>query len=479
MFKKILLVIGGIILVLIGIVAFIFWRLDPEELGQEVIRRVNEKGGMQMQAETFSIKPLQGVFIDNAQLSGEAPAGSVSADVTEVIIEYELLPILQKELVISRIIVDQPRVELISRPAVEPTPETEPVDTGVPAEERVPPAEAAPAEAPVEDEGGFKPSVAIQEVRIENASFLAKTEGADGGSLAIDGLGLELHDFYVDSAASEPLLGLNARGGIRIDQVRTDDMTIKGGRGDIGIHNGQIAVSDLGVETSNASLNVAALDLDMRQDPPTYHLEAGGAFDLNSFVEAEGPGGFGPAAVSIALDGAGPDPDVATGDGSLRVEAGTIPAFPMVAKIEKLLGKSLITGTPYQVTDMNFTLANGIATIEPFSLNLENLQISGAGTVNLDGPLNLRLDIRLPAAQVDIGLLDGLIESMTDEEGWAVIPFTVGGTTAEPDVGIDMTAAKEYAKGAAKAAAGKAVDKAVDKVEDKVKGLFKKDKDDG
>ena len=149
------------------------------------------------------------------------------------------------------------------------------------------------------------------------------------------------------------------------------------------------------------------------------------------------------------------------------------------AKIEKLLGKSLITGTPYEVTDMNFTLANGVATIQPFGLVLENLQIKGSGTVNLDGPLNLRIDIRLPRASVDIGALDSLIDGMTDEEGWTVIPFTVGGTTGEPDVSIDMTAAKEAAKGAAKDAAGKAVDKAVDKVEDKVKGLFKKDKDDG
>ena len=68
MIKRILLVIGGIILILVGIVAFLLWRLDPEDLGQEVIRRVNEKGGMQLEAETFSIKPLQGIFIDNAHL---------------------------------------------------------------------------------------------------------------------------------------------------------------------------------------------------------------------------------------------------------------------------------------------------------------------------------------------------------------------------------------------------------------------------
>ena len=41
MIKKLFLIIGGILLVLVGLVAFLLWRLDPEELGQEVIRRVN------------------------------------------------------------------------------------------------------------------------------------------------------------------------------------------------------------------------------------------------------------------------------------------------------------------------------------------------------------------------------------------------------------------------------------------------------
>jgi hypothetical protein len=478
MIKKILLIIGGIVVVLIGIVAFLLWRLDPEELGQEVIRRVNEKGGMQLEAETFAIKPLQGIFIDNAHLSGDAPAGTVSAEVAKVIIEYELLPILQKELVINRIVVEQPQAELVSRPAAEPVPESQPAEAEPSADEPAV-AEPAPTEGSAEAEGGFKPSVAIQEVRIENASVSARTEGVEGGEMAIEGLSLELHDFYVDPAATQPLVGLNARGGIRIDQIQADDMTIKGGRGDIGIHNGQVAVSDLGVETSNASLNVAVLDLDLRQDPPAYHLEAGGGFDLNSFVNAEGPGGFGPAAVSLTLDGAGPDPDGAVGNGGLRMEAGTVPAFPMVAKIEKLLGKSLITGTPYQVTDMNFTLANGVATIQPFGLVLENLQIGGAGTVNLDGPLNLRLDIRLPRELVDIGVLDGMIDGMTDEEGWTVIPFTVTGTTEAPDVDIDMSVAKEYAVGAAKGAVNKAVDSAVDSLKEKTRGLLRRDKKDG
>ena len=135
MIKRILLVIGGIVLILIGIVGFILWRLDPEELGQEVIRRVNDKGGMQLEAETFSIKPLQGIFIDKAHVSGETPSGSVSAEVAEVIIEYELLPILQKELVINRIIIDQPQAELISRPAAKPTPESESAEWLVPLHE--------------------------------------------------------------------------------------------------------------------------------------------------------------------------------------------------------------------------------------------------------------------------------------------------------------------------------------------------------
>jgi hypothetical protein len=478
MFKKILLIIGGIILILVGIVAFLLWRLDPEALGQEVIRRVNEKGGMQLEAQTFSIKPLQGIFIDQAHLYGDAPAGTVSADVDKVTIEYELLPILQKKLVINRIVIEKPQAELVSKPATESAPASEP-DGAEPAAESATEEETLSAEPAAQEEGGFKPALAIEEVRIENAALTVRTEDTDSAEMAITGLSLELHDFFVDSAATQPLVGLDARGGIRFEQVQAEDLTIQGGHGDIFMHNGQVSISDLGVETSNASLNVATLDLDLRQDPPTYRLEAGGAFDLNSFVDAEGPGGFGPAAISLGLNGAGPDPDSATGEGSLRLEAGTVPAFPMVAKVERLLGKSLITGTPYDVTDMNFMLANSIVTIEPFGLVLENLQIQIAGTVNLDGPLNLRLDIRLPRELVEIGVLDGMIDGMTDEDGWTVIPFTIRGTTGDPDVDIDMTAAKEYAVGAAKSAVGNVLDSAVDSAKKKTRNLLKRDKGDG
>lgn len=478
MIKKVLLVVGGILLSLFGVVAFILWRLDPEELGQEVIRRVNDKGGMQLEAEAFSIEPLQGIFIDNAHLSGYAAAGRVSADVAKVIIEYELLPILKKELVIDRIIVEQPQAKLVSRPASESAPESEPSAAEPPAQETTG-AAAASAEATTEADDGFQPSVAINEFRIENASLDVVTEETEGGKLAIQGLDLELGDFYIDSAATEPLLGLTARGGIRIEQITADDMTIQGGRGDVSIQDGQVAVRDIGVETANASLNVAKLDLDLRQEPPIYHLEAGGSFDLNSFVNSEGPGGFGPASVALTLNGAGPDPDGAIGEGGLRMEAGTVPAFPMIAKIEGLLGEPLITGNPYQVTDMDFTLANGVATIQPFDLVLENLQINGSGNVNLDGPLDLRISIKIPRELVHIELLDGMIDGMTDEEGWTVIPFTVRGTTGDPEVAIDMSAAKAYAKGAAKDAVGGMVDSAVESVKEKTRSRFNGDKDDG
>ena len=475
MIKKLFLIIGGILLVLVGLVAFLLWRLDPEELGQEVIRRVNEKGGMQLQADTFSIKPLQGIFIDNAHLEGDAPAGSISADVGNVAIEYELLPILQKQLVINRIVIEQPRAELVSKPAAGPPGEPQASPSQTTSEEGV--AQEAPADATAADEGGFKPSLAIDEVRIENASLAVKTEGGDGSDLAISGLTLQLNDFFVDSAVSQPLMGLTARGSMQLDQIELDGKTIQGGRGTMGIHDGQVAIKDLGVETPNASLNVSAIDLDLRQEPPSYHLEAGGSFDLDSFVNAEGSGGFGPAAVSISLDGVGPDPADARGGGALRMEAGTIPAFPMVAKIERILGKPLITGTAYEVTDMNFTLADGVARIEPFGLVMQNLQITGGGTVSLAGPLNLRLDIKLPRELVDIGILDGMVDAMTDPEGWTTIPFRVEGTTGDPDVDIDMTVAKEYAKGAAKNVVDKAVDSAVDAVKDKTRKLLKRDKD--
>lgn len=476
--KTFFTIIGIILLLVVGFVAYVFLTLDPEELGQKVLGRVNEKTGLTLSAETFEVRPLKGLRLENGHLEGNLDAGSVSGDLSRMAFDYELLPILKGEVVVHQILVEGPDLEVVSRPAevAPPAPAPEPEVTEV--------VEEAPAEVleaqPQEEASGFLSAVTISEIRVVDGNLKVTSEGSDSKGLSVLGFDFELGDLRLDATADPALLGLAAKGGIRIDQVQLDDLQIQGGRGDLVVDHGRLAVTKIGVETPNAALEIAELAADLTQDPPPYRLQAGGSYDVNSLVEAEGEG-FGPAALEFSAHGVGPDINMLVADGTFRLDSGKIPAFPIMVKIEKLLGKSLIVGYPYEGMDVNFHIANGKAEIEPFVLGFESLQLAGAGAVDLAGPIDMQLDIRLPREAVSIKVLDPFIDGMTDADGWTTIPFDVSGTTAEPDVDIDMTAVKETAKDLGKQAAGKLIDNTVDGLKDKARSRRdkKRNKDGG
>lgn len=476
--KAFFTVIGIILLLVIGFVAYVFVTLDPEELGQKVLRMVNEKTGVSLTAETFAVEPLKGLQLENGHLEGELDAGSITGNLDRMAFDYELLPILKGEVVVHQILFEGPDLEVVSRPveAQEPEVAVEP-EAAEPAEE-VPADVPGPEPAPQEtEETGFLSAVSISEIRVVDGNLKVTSEGSASQGLSVQGFDFELGDLMLDATADSALMGLAAKGGIRIDQVQLDDLRIQGGRGDLAVDHGRLAVTNIGVETPHAALEVAELAADLTQDPPPYRLRAGGSYDVNSLVEAEGEG-FGPAALEFSAHGAGPDIDQLVADGIFRLDDGQIPAFPMMVKIEKLLGKSLIVGYPYRGTEVNFHIANGKAEIEPFVLGFDSLQIAAAGAIDLAGPIDMQLDIRLPREAVSIRVLDPFIDGMTDAEGWTTIPFDISGSLDEPDVDIDMTAVKETAKDLGKKAATKAVDSAVDSMKDKARSRREKKRSD-
>ena len=81
MIKKILTGLVVVVLIAIGGLAYLIVNLDPEELGQKLIRRVNDSGVIQMQATSFEISPFHGLYIENAHIEGALASGSLSAEI--------------------------------------------------------------------------------------------------------------------------------------------------------------------------------------------------------------------------------------------------------------------------------------------------------------------------------------------------------------------------------------------------------------
>ena len=470
--KTIIKLLVVLLLAAAGFVAYIFVTLDPEELGRRVLEMINESTGVELTAESISVRPLKGVDLENGSLQGGMELGTVSGSLDRMVVDYKLLPILQGEIVVSQILVEGPRLEVLSRPAA---PAVQPRASDP--ESMVSDEVLVGGERPIAGEGsGFISAVSIDEIRVEDGNLKVATEGSDSGGLVIRGLTLELGNLSLDSAAMTPFLGFAAEGGIRLDEIVLDEMTIEGGRGDLVMDHGRLAVTDLGVETEHASLQVAEIAVDVTQNPWPYRLQAGGSYDLNELVQAEGEG-FGAAALEFTASGSGLDLDEMVANGTFRLDDGQVPAFPMMVEIEKLVGESLIVGLPYEGTDIVFSIENGRVRVEPFVMGFENLQMAGGGTIDLAGPIDIQIDIRLPRESVSSSVIDPFIDGMTDEDGWTTVPFNIAGTMAKPSAEIDMTSIKSTAKDMGKRAVTNALDGALDDLKEKT--FRRRQKDDG
>ena len=473
--KTLFKILGIILLLIVILVVVVIIRFDPDELGQRVLAWVDQETDIDLEAERFSLHPLKGLELVNAEAHTVSPSGDVTVQLDRLLFEHEVWPLLKGELIIHRILLDKPQIQMVS--VAEPVAEGgKGSGSGSGAKEE--PQPTAPAEPAVVAEGdtsGF--SISIAEIRIEDGSLVARTEGAAEDELELQGLDLVLSDLLFDSTAPSSIEGFAAQGGISVESIRLGEIEAKGTEGRISIDRGQTAITEFGLSTANGELQIDELAVDVTQSPATYNLSLGGAVDLNGLLGAEGDGGFGPVQLEFGAAGEGPETEDLAGQGVLHLAAGSIPTTEAVAKIEKLLQKPLVSGSAYEATDIPFEVVNNILVIQPFEIVGSGIRIAGAGTVDLAGPVSAAADIRVPGEGLTlVGIPADALRYMTDAEGFMTVPFIIGGTMDELDVGLDSKAITASAKDSAKTAVE---DYAKEEGKKLLGKLFGKDKGDG
>ena len=474
--KTLFKILGIILLLLVILVVVIIIRFDPDELGQRVLNYVNQNTDIELQAERFALHPFKGLELVNAEIHTMTEAGEATVTLDNLLFEHEVWPLIKGELVIHRILLDKPQTVVVA--AAEPVAEASKGSGSGGGTKEEPDAPSVPAQpaAPTEgDTGGRTGSIA--EIRIEDGSLVARTEGVEGEDIDLRGLDLVLSDLHFDPTAPTSIEGFAAQGAISVDQIRMGDLEAKGTEGQISIDRGRTAITDFGVSTPNGELQVSELTVDVTQSPATYNLAVGGAVDLNGLLGVQGDGGFGPVQLEMGATGEGPETEQLTGQGVLHLAAGSIPTTEAIAKIEQLLQKPLVSGNAYEATDINFEIANNNLTVQPFEIVGNSVRIAGAGAVDLAGPISFHTDIRVPGEGLSLaGVPESALKYMTDDQGFMTVPFLISGTMDEPDVGLNKDqlgdAAKDTAKDVVRDVAKEEGKKLVGK-------LFGKDKGDG
>jgi hypothetical protein len=266
--------------------------------------------------------------------------------------------------------------------------------------------------------------------------------GRGRAPIAVAGLDLRLRELALEAGSGSALGRLSGRGDFRAEEIALPVTRAREASGTLRLAAGHLDVDGLRFRTDEGSFQTR-LSADLRRLPFAYTLAVEGRpLDINAMVGAAGKGGgFGPAHLTLNAGGAGPDPTGLSGNGRLRLEAGTLPQAPLLAAVERALGRGGVSGARYQASETPFRIEHGRVLVDRFRLDGEAVGLEASGWSSLEGALEMSLAVRTPRSEVRIANLPpAVLDALTDAEGWVRIPLKVTGTRAAPRVAPDVAA---------------------------------------
>jgi hypothetical protein len=413
----------------------------------------------------------QGLWLEGVEAHGTMPGGELHATLDRLVFEHRLLPLLRGEVVIDRVVLDGPQIELVSYKTQETETEMPAGEPAAQAEVPMAAEEAAPAQevttAPETEDVGL--SLVISEISILNGRLSARNEGS-GESLSITNLAILLRDLSLDPGAGKGLAAFSGRGTIGADEVRLGNTAMAVSSGDLVADHGVFTASEFNVTTAAGVVGVQTMDVDLTGTAIEYSIAAA-ANDVNPNILL-GVGdqtALGDANLSVRAEGVGTELDGVTASGALRLSAGALPNIAPLPAVDAVLGTSLV-GTAYSATEVQFAMAGSVVTVEPFTLESEIMKISGSATADLEGPLSGNLSIGIPRAEVseDAGVARNVLDAITADDDWSTVPLVISGTLDEPAFRPDTEAITRAVAGAGRRAAASVATQAADRLQQEV-----------
>jgi hypothetical protein len=215
---------------------------------------------------------------------------------------------------------------------------------------------------------------------------------------------------------------------------------------------------------------VQSLEVDLTGETLEFALAAAASeVNPNVLLGVGDQDALGDANLTFEAEGVGTEIDGMTASGALRFSAGQLPSISPLPAVDAALGTTLV-GAAYNASEVSFSMADAVITIEPFTLESEIMKISGGATADLRGPLSGSMAIALPRGEVseDAGVARNVLDAITAEDDWLTVPLVIGGTLEQPDFGPDTDAIARAVADAGRRAAETAATRAVDRLEQEV-----------
>lgn len=458
--------IGG---VLVGLLALflavaVFVDFDSPSLGKALLDEVSARTGLQVEADGFRLNLVRGLRLDGVRFATEGPSGRLTLQAAGFLAEHRLLPLLRGRVEIERIVLYQPRIELVTPPEEAPAPART-----VPA--RVdPPSNSAPAGAGPSQEGTDGPVLAVDRIWLRGGTLATRVEGAQAPDVEIRGLDVELRDLALADAPTA-LQGLRAGGDLHTGEILLGGLRATEGSGKLRLADGHFLLEEFGLKLPQGRFLLSTFDADLNRDPFAHHFALNVApLDINSMLAVGPRGSFGPAVLSFKAHGTGTETRDLTGEGTLSLAAGRLPGSPLFKAIETVLGRASLQGSAYQPVSVPFQIRNDRLHVAPFEVRTSLLKLGISGWADLAGPVDLRIAVRAPRDAVAMARVPPQFLDLVDDGGWVTVPLRVEGTLEEPHVTADREALREQGRRALRTAVRQQVEKGVSRVLGKLFG---------
>src|SRR6185369_9462882 len=173
--RKKLLVGGGLIaaLLVVALAVLLLVDFDSPSLGKAVLEQVSAQTGLKIEADGFRLNLVRGLRMDGVRVTSVSPSGKLTLQAKGFLAEHRLLPLLRGRVKIDRIVIYEPRIELVTPPNKALTRAALPKPVW---KETPPAAPATTPEAGTEPASG--PALAVDSIRLQNGTLATRTEGA-------------------------------------------------------------------------------------------------------------------------------------------------------------------------------------------------------------------------------------------------------------------------------------------------------------
>ncbi|HKJ04981.1 MAG TPA: AsmA family protein [Geopsychrobacteraceae bacterium] len=263
------------------------------------------------------------------------------------------------------------------------------------------------------------------------------------------------------SSSEEPgpvSLPVSLAGSVQIDELLYQEMMIKAVRADYQLEENRFQLQQLIGDIFDGGFKLRAdVDLGVKGFAYSGDFSVDGV-DLQKLVPALLPraekSSHGLLQVQLDFSGAGTVPqqliNQLVSQGSFKLAQGKLMGNPLLTELAKFLGNPELKVLSFQTLTGTYDLKQGMANIQA-ALDSSRTRFDSSGTVDLDGPLNLKLETRLAPEMLE-GLSSGspLRQAFTDPDGWGVLPLKLSGSYADPKFSLSTEGLRSQVKEKAK-----------------------------